>query len=165
MSEEEYASEPEQQVSLASVLSRYKSTKGAADKRKETSKANMAKARAAKLEALRRKKEEEENEFGLDDESDDDSEEDSEEEEELVIKKAKRQPRKAASQVQFQENDRLRQIEEAILVLAQKANKSKAKPKKKPVRKTTVIQVGVPQKAAPAATPKVAGMVKDILDF
>ena len=45
-----------QMSELAKVLSRYKSTKGDADKRKETSKLNMAKARAAKLEKLKQEK-------------------------------------------------------------------------------------------------------------
>jgi hypothetical protein len=42
-------SSDDEQDQLAQVLTRYKSTKGDLDQRKETSKLNMAKARAAKL--------------------------------------------------------------------------------------------------------------------
>lgn len=162
----EYASDGEQQIDLTKVLSRYKSTKGAADKRKETSKANMAKARAAKLAGLRQKKEEQASSYDLDysDDSEDDSDESESDDEELVIRKKK--PQKGKGQVEFQENDRLRMMEEAIMMLAQKAQKkSKAKPKKKPVRKTTVIQVGVPQAVPAAANPKVSGLKHNILTF
>ena len=65
-------SDDDEQLSLTNTLKRFASTKGAGapkapkvDKRTETSKTNMAKARAAKLEALRKKREEEANEYEI----------------------------------------------------------------------------------------------------
>ena len=162
-----------QMSELAKVLSRYKSTKGDADKRKETSKLNMAKARAAKLEKLKQAKEgkqqkqQDSYEYEDDDTSDDDSEES--EEEELVLRPRKG---KKKQQVQVQQEGttsggRMDMLEKAILMLAERSTKAKAKPKKKPaVRKTTVIQVNpapVPKTSAPSK--KVELLKDDILNF
>jgi len=163
-----------QMSELAKVLSRYKSTKGDADKRKETSKLNMAKARAAKLEKLKQAKEvkqqkqQDSYEYeDTDDTSDDDSEES--EEEELVLRPRKG---KKKQQVQVQQEGttsggRMDMLEKAILMLAERSTKAKAKPKKKPaVRKTTVIQVNpAPVPKTPAPSKKVELLKDDILNF
>ena len=116
----------DEQLSLTNTLKRFASTKGAGilkepkvDKRTETSKANMAKARAAKLEALRKKREEEANEYEIEDS---DSEESDSDDEELIIK---RKPQKggrggrappAAAAVS---DDRIGRIEMMLAQLAQ----------------------------------------------
>jgi hypothetical protein len=166
-----------QMSELAKVLSRYKSTKGDADKRKETSKLNMAKARAAKLEKLKQEKQvkqvkQQQQQDSYEYEDDDSSEDDSEdsEEEELVLR-----PRgKKKQQVKQQQGTgRMDMLEKAILMLAERTTKkAKAKPKKKAVRKTTVIQVNpapqqapVPKGPAAAPTKQVELMMNDLLRF
>jgi len=89
-----------QMSELAKVLSRYKSTKGDADKRKETSKLNMAKARAAKLEKLKQEKQvKQQDSFEYEDADDSSDDSEDSEEEELVLRprrgKTPKQYRKA----------------------------------------------------------------------
>ena len=162
-----------QMSELAKVLSRYKSTKGDADKRKETSKLNMAKARAVKLEKLKQAKEvkqvkqQDSYEYeDTDDTSEDDSEDTSDEDTELVLRPRGKQKKK---QPQQQEGTgRMDMLEKAILRLAERTTKkAKAKPKKKPaVRKTTVIQVNpAPVPKTPAPSKKVELLKDDILNF
>ena len=165
-----------QMSELAKMLSRYKSTKGDADKRKETSKLNMAKARAAKLEKLKQAKEvkqvkqQDSYEYeDTDETSEDDSEDTSDEDTELVLRPRKG---KKKQQVQVQQEGttsggRMDMLEKAILMLAERTTKAKAKPKKKPaVRKTTVIQVNpAPVPKTPAPSKKVELLKDDILNF
>ena len=161
-----------QMSELAKVLSRYKSTKGDADKRKVTSKTNMAKARAAKLEKLKQEKQvkqqQQDSYLEYDDSSEDsdDDDDDSSEEEELVLR-----PKRGKAKQQG--TGRMDMLEKAILMLAERtAKKPKAKPKKKPTRKTTVIQVNPlvpqqPQQPPPTAAPtkQVELMMSDLLRF
>ncbi len=160
-----------QMSELTKVLSRYKSTKGDADKRKETSKLNMAKARAAKLEKLKQAKEvkqqKQQDSYEYEDDSEDsdeDSDSDDEEDTELVLR-----PKGKKQQVKQQEGTgRMDMLEKAILMLAERTTKkAKAKPKKKPaVRKTTVIQVNpAPVPKTPAPSKKVELLKDDILNF
>jgi len=153
---------------LAKVLSRYKSTKGDADKRKETSKLNMAKARAAKLEKLKQEKQVKQQqqdsylEYEDCEDSDDDDTDDSSEEEELVLR-----PKRGKAKQQGT-GGRMDMLEKAILMLAERTTKKtpKAKPKKKPVRNTTVIQVtSAPPPKTPAPSKKVELLKDDILNF
>ena len=158
-----------QMSELAKVLSRYKSTKGDADKRKETSKLNMAKARAAKLEKLKQEKQvkqqQQDSYLEYDDSSEDsdvDDTDDSSEEEELVLR-----PKRGKAPEQ-QGTGRMDMLEKAILMLAERTTKKtpKAKPKKKPVRNTTVIQVtSAPPPKTPAPSKKVELLKDDILNF
>lgn len=154
-------SDDDVQLSLEDTLKRFASTKGAGapkppkiDRRAETSKANMAKARAAKIEALRRKREEEANQIELDGDESEDSDSD---EEELVLNRKKKVD--FAGMDNFNQvvpgisphisNDR---IMEMMMALALGNQKQKVKPKKKVVRKT-VIQLPTPAAAAPVAPP------------
>ena len=153
-----------QMSELAKVLSRYKSTKGDADKRKETSKLNMAKARAAKLEKLKQEKQvkQQQQDSYLEYEDSEDSSDDSSEEEELVLRPKRGKPK------QQQGTGRMDMLEKAILMLAERTTKKtpKAKPKKKPVRNTTVIQVtSAPPPKTPAPSKKVELLKDDILNF
>ena len=162
-----------QMSELAKVLSRYKSTKGDADKRKETSKLNMAKARAAKLEKLKQAKEvkqqKQQDSYEYEDtddtESDDDSEDTSDEDTELVLRP--KQKKKQPQQQEGTSGGRMDMLEKAILMMAERSTKAKAKPKKKPaVRKTTVIQVNpAPVPKTPAPSKKVELLKDDILNF
>ena len=164
-----------QMSELAKVLSRYKSTKGDADKRKETSKLNMAKARAAKLEKLKQAKEvkqqkqQDSYEYeDTDDTSEDDSEDTSDEDTELVLRPRGKQKKKQPQQQEgTTSGGRMDMLEKAILMLAERTTKAKAKPKKKPaVRKTTVIQVNpAPTPKTPAPSKKVELLKDDILNF
>ena len=172
-----------QMSELAKVLSRYKSTKGDADKRKETSKLDMAKARAVKLEKLKQEKQvkqvkqQDSYEYeDTDDTDDEDSDSDDSEEEELVLRPKKKTPKQYA--VKQQEGTgtggRMDMLEKAILMLAERTTKKakNTKPKKKAVRKTTVIQVNpapqqapVPKGPAAAPTKQVELMMNDLLRF
>lgn len=139
-------SDSAEQSKLTQVLGRYKSTKGDADKRKQTSKTNMAKARAAKIAQLKAKKEEEAGEIEI---SGTDEESESEEEEELVLtkKSLKGKGKGRGGAPASASNERMDMLEAAILALA-----SKKQPKRKPIHKKTVIHV---TPAAAVSTPKV----------
>jgi hypothetical protein len=129
-------SEEEHQAKLTKVLGRYKSTKGDADKRKETSKVNMAKARAAKLAGLKAAKEEAANEIEV---SSSESEESSDDEDLIITKKGKGKGGRAPP---ASSSEQMRRMEQMIMMLAKQKGKGK-----KPARKT-VIQI-----AAPPSTP------------
>lgn len=110
---------------------RYKSTKGDADKRKQTSRDNMAKARQAKLD----KKKERENEQEIEIESESESEElVSSSEEELVISK---KPKKSKKPISGGGDDRITRLEKAIYNLSIR----KSKPKQVIERKTIINNV------------------------
>ena len=164
MSENDYSDS--EQISLSNVLQKYKSTKGAADKRRETSKANMAKARAAKLAALKQKKEQAEREIEVDDSDSDDDSDDSDDSDgsdddggELVIKKLKRQVGGSAG------NARIERLEKAIMLLAKQKQKQKGGNKKAPVKRKTVIQVNQPPVITSTPNPKAEVMKHSILRF
>jgi hypothetical protein len=162
-------SDDDQQVALTQVLSKYKSTKGEADRRRETSKANMAKARAAKLEALRKKKEVESNQIEIGD-SDDDSDfsEDSESDYEDIVLKKKPAQKGRGRQAPVDEDTIAQLVQQQLAqLLSQKGGKKKKAAAKKPtVRKKTVIQLNTPAAAAaPAANPHVDAMKRSILNF
>jgi hypothetical protein len=106
---------------------RYSSTKGDADKRKQTSKLNMQKAREAKLAKLNETKEESKYECELP-ESD---LEISSEDELIITKKPKKKPTP-------DKNDRLDKLESMIYELT---NHTKKKSKPKVVQKKTVFQL------------------------
>ena len=158
MSDSEFSEN--ERVSLNNVLQKYKSTKGAADKRKETSKANMAKARAAKLTALKKKKEEEANQIHIEDSSSDDSDssdsDDSGDDGDLVIKKLKRSKGGNA------DSSRIARIEEALIQLAMQ--KGKGKKKKPAVKKKTVIQLNHPT-STHVPNPNSAALKNSIIGF
>lgn len=144
---------------------RYASTKGDADRRKLTSKENMAKARAARLAQLQSQKQESESEEESDGEAEDLSDES---EEELVLKPVKRmnKPQKgkgrggsaAASAVNDGEMQRLLMMQMSALL----AQQQKGKKKKKPVVKQST--------PAPANTPNPAAVeakreIRNALNF
>ncbi len=161
-------SDDENHNNLAKALKRYKpggreaaETPVKVDKRTETSKANMAKARAAKLEQLRAQKERKAREIEVSEEEDSEEEEEEEEEEsddgeEYVIAKRKpaaKKPQKgkggAAAPPAAAPSDP--RIDELAALVAQLVNKKSVK-RKAPVRKT-VINVQQPAAAAAASTP------------
>jgi len=162
MSDHSESEDDQSQSQLTSVLQRYASTKGkgavaakAADKRTETSKLNMAKARAAKLAGLQKKKESRAFEI---DESEDSESEDSSDDEDLVITKKKSQ-KGGKGGAPAASSDRLSKIEEAIMLLAQQ------KAKKKPQKRKTVINVSAPQSATAPANQKAQALKNNILNF
>jgi len=130
--------EEEDQEGLERVLKHYESSKGAADKRRKTSKINVAKARAAKLAGARKKVQIEESE------SEDEEEESESEYEEVEIKKTKKGGGKGRAPPAA--DDKLARIEAALLTLTQQAGQGKKKAKK-PVRRVVV------EKEAPAKNP------------
>ena len=94
MSDFEEADE-EQQRGLENVLKRYQqkgtgSASAAADKRQETSKLNMAKARAAKIAKLRAQKEEQDNTYEVSEDDDDDDDYTESDEDEYIPPKKKK---------------------------------------------------------------------------
>lgn len=109
---------------------RYKSKKGDADLRKQTSKSNMAKARQAKLDKMKEKEQEQEIEVTDSDECLSSSDE------ELVITK---KPKKNTKISGGSSNDdiRIKRLEKAIYNLSIKQNK----PKKTVIEKKTVINM------------------------
>ena len=114
---------------------RYKSSKGEADRRKQTSRANVAKAR----QVQKQQKEEELNAEEIDI-SDSDEEYVSNDSEELVItKKSKKKPVKKEDD---RSEARIKRLEKVVYNLSIKANK----PKKTVIEKKTVINM------PPAAT-------------
>lgn len=157
-------SEPdEQELALKRVLGRYKSTKGDADKRKETSKLNMAKARAAKLSGLKAKKIEEDNQYELpmSDESEDDDE--SSDEEDLILKRRKPQKGRGGAPPAAT-SDRMQRMEEMIMQLA--LQRTKQNKKKKAPSRRTVIQLAPAAATAVAVSNPTAELLKrNILRF
>jgi hypothetical protein len=103
-------SSDDEQDQLAQVLTRYKSTKGDLDQRKETSKLNMAKVRAAKLAGLTKKKAEQPSKVHYIDESSDSDEE------EIVIqrKPAKGKGRAGAAAASAPSESRMAELEAAF---------------------------------------------------
>lgn len=165
--------EQPQVISLEDTLARFNSSKGSgiakglADRRKETSKANMAKARAAKIAKLKQKKEEESRQIEVDPETDEYSEQSSSDDE-LYIKKSKRNhPTSAAKKrsVVVRDDDTARRME-AIEMAVLSMLKDQKKVKKKPVRKT-VIQLPPASQPIPIPQPnrKVEVLKHNILDF
>lgn len=133
----------EQDAPRAPAKQRYKSTKGDADKRKQQSLINLAKARKAKLEQLREKKEKDEGALYIDTESDSyESVSSSSEEEELVITKKSKKPKKITGG--NTDTDRLARLESMIVNLAKDKKK-----KKKVVEKRTIIQMPPQQQSQP----------------
>ncbi len=120
---------------------RYQSTKGDNDKRKTTSKANMEKARQAKLAQIKREKELANSQFEiLDSDSGSDS---SSSEEELVISKVKKSKKKLhTSPVRGSgkavADSRIDRLEAIMMNLAKTAQK---KAKKKVIQKKTIVQL------------------------
>jgi hypothetical protein len=131
-------SEEEHQAKLTQVLGRYKSTKGDADKRKETSKLNMAKARAAKLAGLKAAKEEAANEIEVSSSDSDESSDD----EDLIISKKGKKGQKGGRAPPASSSEQMRRMEQMIMMLAKQKGKGKKSARK------TVIQI-----AAPPSTP------------
>jgi hypothetical protein len=119
---------------------KYKSTKGAADKRKQTSKVSIAKAREAKLAKHKREKEEEEFEFDVDSESESDDE-------------SKRIREKKMLRA-------LRSMKEENEALKKKVKKKSSKPIKK-----TVIQVTAAQPVHPPTSEHQRSRLNTILDL
>jgi len=176
MSDSEQENAEQEQSVLGDVIRRYNSTRGKGnkvpppDKRSITSKANMAKARAAKLEILAADREVREakltkkaakREIEVSDSSEDEDEDD-ESEEELVIS-AKKKTQKGggrAPPAAAPADDKLYRLEQMVMQLAQQGGKKK---KKKPIpRKKTVIQINQPAPAA-KTTSKEAQVMKDSL--
>jgi hypothetical protein len=150
-----------QQNKLASVLKRYQSGKGAADKRKETSKANMAKARAAKLAGLAAAKEKKSRQVEISDSSDSDSDSD---EEEVVITKKKSQKGKGKPVDEAVDDGRMARLEKAMMKKLMKKfcdEKLVRVPQKK--GKKTIIQINQPAQVSSSAP--IQAMKRDILNF
>ena len=168
----------EQQRGLESVLRRYQQ-KGAgasaasADRRKETSKLNMEKARAAKIAKLRAQKEEQDNTYEVseDDDDDDDYTESDEDEyippkkKKVVIMKGKGKGRQTAGAVDDGAMARLAQMEIRYAALPAQLEKEKRQRRAVPKpRKTAVtIQVAPPAAPKPAPSGKTEQMRRSLL--
>ena len=145
----------EQQVNLDEVLEvrpRYKSTKGDNDRRKGTSKSNIAKARQAKRDKLKLQPEEKAYQYivpgsYLSESSSTDSSSDSDE---LVITKKKSKAKQLLPSESDATSDRIGRIEQAILQLA----KDKKKKKKRVIEKRAIIHMSPPQSAPSTAAKK-----------
>ena len=133
---------------LSNILKKYASTKGKGapvapkvDKRTETSKKNMAKARAAKIAGLQQKKQDKQYVVSEDESSSEEDE--SSDDEELVITKKK--PKKGGSAPPPSAvDDRMGRMEEILIALAKKKMKKKpAKRGKTIINVTNPAQVGV----------------------
>lgn len=120
---------------------RYKSTKGDADKRKQTSRENMAKAREVKFKKQQEKVDDEEVEI-----TDSDDDYVSSSDEELVITKKPKKSIKKEGGGLFNEK-RIARLEKAIYNLSVRANK----PKKTVIEKKTIINM--PQTPTSAQNP------------
>lgn len=167
----EMSGSDDEQVKLTSILSRYKSTKGDADKRKETSKDNMAKARAAKLAQLKEKKEKANRRQEIEvSDSESDAESESEEEsdsdgEEFVLKKAQKGKGKGRQETDPVDDARLKKLQMYEMMdefIRQKTNGKKPKPKGS---RKTVIQINQAPKAAAQVDPKYEILKQNILRF
>jgi len=139
----------------------YKSKKGDADKRKQTSKVNAEKARLAKLakSAQMKKTEEYDKQFEYEESTDDSS---SEGELQITRKKSKAKPptKKLTSKKQGDPiNDRLGKLEEMIAQLAT----STAKDKKR-VAKKTIIHNHLSAPPRPSATQSKKPFIIDLCD-
>lgn len=134
---------PPQQPKPA-VRERYKSTKSDADKRKQTSKSNMQKAREAKNARLAEEKEMSKYQYEIPN-SEDDYTTDSSSDEELVIARKPRKPtiRFEATKMPKPSEDRMDKFERMLMQLAQKASKPDKK-KRRPIERKTVIQITQP---------------------
>lgn len=111
---------------------RYKSTKGADDKRRQVSLLNLAKARQKKLEQLKAKKDVQEYDIGSETESDSSSSD-----EEIIITKKNKDKKKPTSKSSGGDEDRLSRLENMISNLV---NKKEHKPRRV-IEKRTVIQL------------------------
>lgn len=140
----------------------YKSKKGDADKRKETSRANAAKARLAKLAKVKEQKQSQEYDKQFEYEESTDDSEDSEEELRITRakpkSKAKEKKQLPAKSKKDKDpiNDRFSRLEEMI---AQIATTKKAKK----VAKKTVIHNHV-HSAPPKAAPSKKAFMIDLID-
>ena len=138
----------------------YKSKKGDADKRKQTSRANAEKARMAKLAKLAQTKKtmEYEQQYEYKDSTDDSSSE-----EELQITRKKPRKSKPSNKLNKTHNpidDRFSKLEDMIAQLANTKTKEKKRVAKKTVIHTHVHQ---PTPVKSAAVPKKAFMI-DLID-
>jgi hypothetical protein len=160
-----YESEPEEQVKEKPAKKRYASTKGDADKRKQQSCINLAKARQAKIEkgklrkeaeleasqAKEAKKKTKKNQIVVLDSSSSESEDSSSSEDEIILTKRTKSKAvpipKAKSQKTDERMDRIESIMEKIVTA-----KRKSKPKK--VVKNTIVQLPAGYGAPPPTQPQ-----------
>ena len=159
MSDSENETQPDVQLLPAtSELAQKKTYKKHTDndRRKETSKANIEKARATRLERIRREKEAEKDRYVIEESS---SESEEEEDTELVLKKSKKP--KQLTEVEA----RMMKLELLLENLALQEKKKKLQDKKKP--KKIEIHVGSASGAAPnpavITNPRVEQMKKRML--
>ena len=153
----------EQQRGLENVLRRYQQrgtgSSSSSDKRQETSKVNMAKARAAKIAKLCAQKEERDNTIEVsEDDDDDDDYSDSDGEEYIApkkkaIQKMKGRGRQTASAVDDGAMARLEQMEMRYAALVAQLEKEKRQRKAPAKPRKTAVSIQI---APPAAAPKPA---------
>ena len=160
---------------LAGALLKFNSTKGRGvkepkiDKRSESSKVNMAKARAAKVALSQTMRQKREQEIEVSDE-DDSEDSESEEEEEYVLKKAKKGKGKGKGQAAppAATSADLR-IDKLEFLLEQHIKNQKGKGKKKaPVRKTIIHVAPATAASQPVIAqpnPKAADAKKEVLSW
>lgn len=146
-----------------------------ADKRKATSKANLAKARATKIANLKREKEIRESSMNLyeDEYTDDDSESSEESETELVLTKAKVSKQKTPNIKKIMKQKRPessgnRDIQEIKSIMARLLEAQLKAKKKKPRKSQITVQMpAYPPPAAPKqpSNPKMENLKKKLIDL
>ena len=139
-SDQEQIQEP---VSLESVSK--------ADKRKQTSKANMAKARLKKLQLLKEQREAQERTYTMYDESSSESESESESDEELLITKKPKKQAKKGQKMKLPAKNEYTELQEMKTMMAQILQAQNKAKKKKVVKKQINLQLPytpAPQKSS-----------------
>ena len=158
MSDSENETQPDVQLLPAtSELAQKKTYKKHTDndRRKETSKANIEKARSTRLERIRIEKEAEKDRYVIEESS---SESEEEEDTELVLKKSKKP--KQLTEVEA----RMMKLELLLENLALQEKKKKLQDKKKPKKIEIQVNQSAPKKEDPAAhNPRVEQMKKRML--
>ena len=124
------------------------------DRRRETSKANIEKARAARLDRIRKEKEAEKDKYVIEESS---SEEDCESDTELVLKKAKKP--KQLTEVEA----RMMKLELLLENLALQEKKKKLQDKKKPKKIEIEVKQG-PAAPSPAMGVKGGAPANPLID-
>lgn len=129
------------------------------DKRKQSSKNNMEKARLAKIEQLKQKRllQEQQNIYEINEEASSDSSDDSEVE--YVLQKINKQKKKTKPAAVDNSNDRIQQLENMLLALAGGMKKQK---KQKKVKNKTIIHLPSNNIQQPQQTIKEAPKTKPI---
>jgi len=168
----------EQQRGLENILKRYKQkgagspTAASADKRHETSKTNMAKARAAKIAKLKAQKQEQIKTIEVSEDDDDDGYSDSDGEYIPTPKKqppmkGKGRPRQTSGAVDDGRLARLEQMEMRLAAMAAHMEKENRQRRMPPKQSKTAVNIQIAPPAAPTrpSNPRSEQLRQSVLNF